>query len=199
MDREMEREMEREKDQNRDHAHDRRSNINDEKAMVTGMFTDRESSERAYNTLDERGYTSEEINVVMSKETRDKYFSGDMEESKVGNKAAEGTGVGSAVGGTLGAIAGAIAAVGTSIAIPGLGLVVAGPVAAGLAGAGAGGLTGGIIGALVGWGIPEERAKMYEEGIKDGKIVLGVEPKSKEDAEFIEQKWRDYDAREVHR
>ncbi|MEX0661564.1 MAG: hypothetical protein WEA58_09050 [Balneolaceae bacterium] len=195
--------MDREKDRNKGNVQDvrdpKRSNVNDEKAMVTGMFNDRESSESAYNTLDERGYTNEEINVVMSKETRDKYFSGDQEESKVGNKAAEGTGVGSAVGGTLGAITGAIAAVGTSIAIPGLGLVVAGPVAAGLAGAGAGGLTGGIIGALVGWGIPEEKAKMYEEGIKDGKIVLGVEPKSEEDAKFIEEKWRDYDAHEVHR
>lgn len=195
--------MVRKKDQHRDSVHDvrdsKRSNINDEKAMVTGMFDDRESSENAYEALDERGYTSEEINVVMSKDTRDKYFSDDLEESEVGNKAAEGTGVGSAVGGTAGAIVGAIAAVGTSIAIPGLGLVVAGPVAAGLAGAGAGGLTGGIIGALVGWGIPEERAKMYETGIKDGKILLGVQPKNEEDAEFIEDRWREYDAHEVHR
>lgn len=195
--------MDREKDQNREHSQGvrdrKRNNIDDEKAMVTGMFNDRDSSENAFKALDDRGYTNDDINVIMSKETREKYFSDDMEESEVGNKAAEGTGVGSAVGGTLGAIAGAIAAVGTTIAIPGLGLVVAGPVAASLAGAGAGGLTGGIIGALVGWGIPEERAKMYEEGIKDGKIVLGVEPKSEEDAEFIRNKWRDHDAHEVHR
>ncbi len=192
--------MDREKSQTKERdTTPERTNVNDEKGMVTGLFQNRESSERAYKDLEERGYTNEEINVVMSKETRDKYFSDDIDESKVGNKAAEGTGVGSAVGGTVGAVTGVLAAVGTSIVVPGLGLVIAGPVAAGLAGAGAGGLTGGIIGALVGWGIPEERAKMYESGIKDGKIVLGVEPKNKEDAKHIENKWSEYDAQDIHR
>jgi len=169
--------------------------------MMTGMFRDRESSERAYNTLKDRGYTHEDINVVMSKETREKYFSDpeNVEETELGNKAAEGTGVGSAIGGTLGAIAGAIAAVGTTVAIPGLGIVLAGPVAAALAGAGAGGLTGGLIGALVGWGIPEKRAKLYEAGIKDGHIVLGVNPRSDEDAEYVEKEWKKYEGQEIHR
>ncbi len=169
--------------------------------MMTGMFSDRESSERAYNTLKDRGYTQEDINVVMSKETRERYFSDsdNVEETELGNKAAEGTGAGSAIGGTLGAIAGAIAAVGTSVAIPGLGIVVAGPVAAGLAGAGAGGLTGGLIGALVGWGIPEKRAKLYEAGIKDGNIVLGVNPRNDEDADYVEKEWKKYEGEEIHR
>ena len=56
----------------------------------------------------------------------------------------------------------AIAAIGTSLVIPGLGLVVAGPLAAALAGAGAGGTAGGLIGALVGHGMPEDRTKKYE-------------------------------------
>jgi hypothetical protein len=170
-----------------------------EKGMLTGMFRDRRSTENAYNSMHERGYTEDEINLVMSKETHDKYFTNDMEETELGHKAAAGTGAGSAIGGTIGAIAGIIAAIGTSVVIPGLGLVVAGPIAAGLAGAGAGGLAGGIIGALVGWGIPKERAKIYESGIKDGHIVLGVHPKNDEDAEYFERTWHENDAREIHR
>ena len=50
----------------------------------------------------------------------------------------------------------AVAAVGTTLLIPGLGIVVAGPLAAVIAGAGAGAATGGLIRALVGWNIPEE-------------------------------------------
>ena len=50
--------------------------------------------------------------------------------AELGSKAAEGAGVGGAIGGTVGAILAAIAAVGTTIAIPGLGLVIAGPLAA---------------------------------------------------------------------
>ena len=102
----------------------------------------------------------------------------------------EGAGAGSAIGGTAGAVIGAIAAIGTAVAIPGLGLVVAGPIAAGLAGAGAGGLTGGIVGALIGSGIPEDRAKHYESGIKEGGIVMGVKPRSDEDAEYLENEWK---------
>ncbi len=65
-------------------------------------------------------------------------------DSELGNKAAEGAGVGGAIGGTVGAIAAAIAAIGTSLVLPGLGLVIAGPIAAALAGAGAGaGAAGG--------------------------------------------------------
>jgi hypothetical protein len=166
--------------------------------MLTGMFRDRESTENAYNSLHERGYTKDDINLVMSDDTRKKHFSGDVKETEIGTKAAEGAGKGSAIGGTVGAIAGVVAAIGTSLVIPGLGLVIAGPIAAGLAGAGAGGLTGGIIGALVGSGIPEERAKLYESGVKKGNIVLGVRPRTIDDAKYFEEKWRANRGEEIY-
>lgn len=178
-------------------------NLNDEnrttdRGMLTGMFPDRESTEQAYNQLQERGYAKDDINLVMSDETRKKQFSGDVKETEIGTKAAEGAGKGSAIGGTVGAIAGVIAAIGTSLVIPGLGIVIAGPLAAGLAGAGVGGVTGGVIGALVGSGIPEARAKLYESGIKDGQIVIGVQPRNDEDAEYFENNWRVNKAEEIH-
>jgi hypothetical protein len=169
-----------------------------QRSMVTGMFRDRDSAERAYNALPARGYSDRDINLAMSDDTRKRYFS-DGSTTELGNKAAEGAGVGGAVGATVGAIAGALAAVGTSLVIPGLGLVIAGPAAAALAGAGAGGLTGGIIGALVGWGIPEERVKHYERGIKEGGIVMGVTPRSDEDAEYIEREWKNSKGEHVYR
>ncbi len=176
------------------------SNNPTDRGMVTGMFSDRESAENAYNTLSERGYTSDEIDLIMTDETRKKHFSDeDVEETEIGTKAAEGAGKGSAIGGTVGAIVGVIAALGTSLVIPGLGIVLAGPIAAGLAGAGAGGLTGGIIGALVGSGIPEARAKLYESGIKKGNIVIGVRPRNDEDADYVESNWRENRGQEIHR
>jgi len=190
----------RDRDQNNKNGNSRnRDNKPRKKGMLTGMFQDRKSTENAYNSMHERGYTEEEINLVMSKETHEKYFSEDKEETELGNKAAAGSGAGSAIGGTIGAIAGIVAAIGTSIVIPGLGLVVAGPIAAGLAGAGAGGIAGGIIGALVGWGIPKDRAKLYESGIKDGHIVMGVKPKTDEDAEYFEKNWHENNGQEIHR
>ena len=190
----------RDKNRNNDNKNDLNNNQRAEKKdMLTGMFSDRKSAENAYNSMHEKGYSENEINLVMSKETHEKYFSGDKKETELGNKAAAGSGAGSAIGGTIGAITGVIAAFGTSIIIPGLGLVVAGPIAAGLAGAGAGGIAGGIIGALIGWGIPKDRAKLYESGIKDGHIVMGIKPKNDEDVQYIERSWHENNGKEIHR
>ncbi|WP_317174878.1 hypothetical protein [Pararhodonellum marinum] len=180
-------------------GHEVRNESTSEKRVLSGMFRDRESAERAYNTLSERGYSKDEINLVMSKETREKdYNENAAEETEIGTKAAEHAGKGSAIGGSIGAVVGVIAAIGTSVAIPGLGILIAGPVAAGLAGAGAGGLAGGLIGALVGSGIPEARAKLYESGIKEGNVVITVTPKNTEDAKYLEENWRDNRGEEVH-
>jgi len=40
--------------------------------MVTGLFRDRESAERAYGSLTDRGYSQDDVNLVMSDETRKK-------------------------------------------------------------------------------------------------------------------------------
>lgn len=164
--------------------------------IMTGMFNDRESTEKAYNSITSRGYTKDDVNLLMSDKTRDTYFN---DNTELGSKALEGAGAGAAIGGTIGAIVAGIAAIGTSILIPGLGLIVAGPLAAALAGAGAGGLTGGLVGALVGAGIPEEHAARYEEGIKNGGIVMGVNPRNDEDAEYFENEWRNNRAENIYR
>ncbi|MDX6269991.1 MAG: hypothetical protein QOD28_1214 [Acidobacteriota bacterium] len=169
--------------------------------VITGMFKDRESAERAYSSLAERGYSKDDINVIMSDETRNKYYpeGSDAADTELGSKALEGAGTGSAIGGTTGAILGAIAAIGTSVALPGLGLLVAGPLAGALVGAGAGGAAGGLIGAMVGSGIPEDRAKEYEAGVKDGGIVMGFNARSEEDAEYFERDWNSNKGEGVYR
>ena len=167
--------------------------------MLTGMFSDRASAESAYNTLHERGYAKDDINLIMSDDTRKKHYSNDNEKTEMGTKAAETAGTGSVIGGTIGAIVGIVAAIGTSIVVPGLGLLIAGPIAGGLAGAGAGGITGGLVGALVGSGIPEDRAKVYEAGLKSGHVVMGVDPRNEADAKYFEESWRKNRGSEIYR
>src|SRR3990170_1047606 len=169
-----------------------------ENRMLTGMFRDRESTEGAYRSLRDRGYSDDDINVLMSDETRDKYYK-DRDTVLDDNKALEGAGTGGAIGGTLGAIIGGIAAIGTNVLLPGLGLVVWGPIAAALAGAGAGGLTGGLVGALIGSGIPEEHAAEYEQGIKNGGIVMGVKPRNEEDAKYFEEEFRRHNGDKIYK
>jgi uncharacterized membrane protein len=80
--------------------------------------------------------------------------------------------------------------VGTSLIIPGLGIVVAGALAAGLAGAGAGAVTGGLVGALIGLGFSDEQAKEYEAGIKAGGVVVGVNTRSSEEYKILNTEWK---------
>lgn len=156
---------------------------------VSRVFRTREEADVAYERLRERGYTDEQINVMMSDATRDRYFKKSETESELGNKVAENAGKGSLIGGGIGAIVGAIAAIGTSVLIPGLGLVVAGPLAAAIAGAGVGGATGGLIGALTGIGVPEDEAHRYKKHIEEGGIYMGFEPRNEEDARYMYDEW----------
>ena len=158
--------------------------------LVTGLFKTKLAAEAGVDALIKHGYTRDDISVLMSDATKNKEFA-----IETGTHAVDGAGIGGAVGGTVGAVLAAIAAVGTSIALPGIGLVIAGPIAAALAGAG--GFTGGVIGALVGAGIPEHRARVYDAGLRSGGILIGVEAKSSEDASTIEKLLTDLGAEHV--
>ncbi|HVF49252.1 MAG TPA: hypothetical protein VNA19_04155 [Pyrinomonadaceae bacterium] len=150
--------------------------------LITGVFKTRVAAEAAVDALLKRNYTRDDISVLMSDATKTKEFA-----IETGTRAADGAGIGGAVGGTVGAVLAAIAAVGTNIVLPGIGLVIAGPLAAALAGAGAGGATGGLIGALIGAGIPEHRAKVYDASLRSGGILIGVESKTVEEANELEK------------
>ena len=59
--------------------------------MVTGLFKDSEAVERAYQVVSERNYTTEDINVLMSDDTRRRYFSDDRQiNTELGRKVEEG-------------------------------------------------------------------------------------------------------------
>ena len=150
--------------------------------LVTGLFKSKVGAEAAVDAIMKRGFTRDDISVLMSDSTRSKEFA-----LQTRTHAADGLGIGGAVGGAVGAVIAAIAAVGTTLFLPGINLVIAGPIAAALAGAGAGGATGGLIGALIGAGIPEYRAKVYEAGLRGGGILIGVEARTEEEVDRLEE------------
>ena len=150
--------------------------------LITGLFKSKIAAESAVDAILKRGYTRDDISVLMSDATRTKEFG-----LQTRSHAADGLGIGGAVGGAVGAVLAAIAAVGSTLVLPGLNLVIAGPIAAALAGAGAGGATGGVIGALIGAGIPEYRAKVYDAELRGGGILIGVEARSDDEIESLEE------------
>jgi uncharacterized membrane protein len=155
----------------------------------TGMYFDRDEAESAVDRLNGLGYTQNDISVVMDDKTREKAFA-----SEVGAKTTEGVATGAVAGGLLGAIVAGVAATGSVFAVVGTGGVAAplviGPLAAALAGLGVGGAAGGILGGLIGLGIGEQRAKQYEQGLREGGILIAVRPKG-EHTEKVREALRD--------
>jgi hypothetical protein len=164
----------------------------DKPKLVTGLFKSRTAAEAAVDALLKHGFTRDDISVLMSDATHTKEFG-----IQARTHAADGLGIGGAVGGAVGAAIAAIAAVGTTLFLPGINLVIAGPIAAALAGAGAGGATGGLIGALIGAGVPEYRAKVYDAELRGGGILIGVEVRSDEEVDRVEELFNDLGAHNV--
>ncbi len=168
-----------------------------DRPMMTGTFGDPTSANRAYTDFRDRGYTDEDIHVIMSDDARERY-NRDVDEVRIeeGSKAMEGAGAGAAIGGSAGGVIGAIAGIGGAVLIPGLG-AVAGPLAGALAGAGAGGAAGSLVGALVGAGIPEDQAKVYEKDVREGNYVVGVHPRD-DDRDYVRSRYDEYGASNVY-
>ena len=165
---------------------------------VIALFRSRHDAECAFDVALAQGIEAANINLVMSDETRTRDFPADRPaDTGLADKAAEGapdesgSGVlGGPVGGTVGTIAPVVAAVGVATLLPGLGLVLAGPVAAAVTAAGAVAVAGGLMGAAANWGIPKNRIEELEASIRGGGILLGVSPRTTEEASEIQRLWR---------
>lgn len=165
--------------------------------MLTASFRNHTDAAAAMDWLNAHGYRSSDVNVLMTDATRQSHVENSESSLAAGSHATEGMGVGGAIGTMVGAAVGAIAAIGTSIAIPGLGLIVAGPIMAALAGGGAGAVTGGVVGGLIGLGIPESNAKAYEVVLREGGVVLGVVPRNDNDDEAIREYFQEMRAENI--
>jgi hypothetical protein len=145
-----------------------------------GVFTHRRDAEHALHELRDSGFAMDRVSVVVRDAHRnDNDIAGAQVGENIGNKADEGATVGLLSGGALGGLTGLLVGLGT-LAIPGIGpIMLAGATATALAttlaGVGIGAVAGGLLGGLVGLGIPEERARVYNERVERGHYLVIVD------------------------
>lgn len=159
--------------------------------QVSGIMSNERDIRTLLDTLHDRDLGEDDVSVLMSERTRDRYFS-----AQEATKAPEGASIGGLSGGLLGAIIGGLTVAG-SLLVPGAGLLVAGPLVGALAGGAIGTATGGLIGALVGAGIPEHEAKFYEDALKKEGNILVVAHVPKEEASEVKAIFERYGAHKV--
>ena len=132
--------------------------------MIFAAYKNYEDAAHAMTALRTAGIPSERISLVMAESARGL-------ARMVKTNAPEGA----AIGGALGALVGGLTAV-ASLALPGIGILAAGPIVAAVGGSSLGAAGGGLAGALIGFGMPEREAKrVAREVMKDG-FVLAVDP-----------------------
>lgn len=170
----------------------------DSTTMVTAVFPDTSAAEQASEIVAQRGYAIDDVNVVMSDETRQRYLERGDPDPRLADKSAEGGALGGPTGGRVSLAISIAAAVGAAVVIPGLGLAMAGPLAVALAGAGAAGIAATAVGLLSDWGVPDERIEHYDRAIREGGILVGVKARSPEDAQAIAERWRALGGQHVH-
>lgn len=112
-------------------------------SLITALFTDHESAERAYISVATCGYSPADLRLLMTGETRERL------------------------------LAAAVRRRDTAAAI------------------------NALVTALVGARIPAERARLYDDGICAGGIVLGLMPTTRQEAEQVERAWSAAGGRDI--
>jgi hypothetical protein len=148
--------------------------------IVVALFEERSEAEGAIRDLKNAGFTNEQIGVA----TQDRVETGkagsegsaaDDEAGRIVEETASGLAEGAAAGALTGGVIGGLVGLVSSLLIPGIGpLVVGGVLASTLMGMGVGAATGGLIGALVGMGVPEEDARYFDAGLREGRTLVTV-------------------------
>lgn len=142
---------------------------------AVGTFVTREDAEYALRELRDAGFNMDKVSVIAKNPERQDNIGG-AEVKPASEQAEGGAAAGATAGAATGGLMGLIGGLGV-IALPGVGAVAElGVVLANtLLGSGIGAAGGGLVGALIGWGIPEDRARYYDEMLSQGKYIVLME------------------------
>jgi len=131
-----------------------------------GVFPTILAAEKAVRDLLAAGFQKEQITVICSDDTKERYFREFEHQEPAGSH----TPAAAATGGAIGATIGGVAAGAVGVATGGLPLLVAGGV-----GLMAGAVWGGFLGAMMTRGLEKEAANYYDQAVQGGKLLVTVE------------------------
>lgn len=145
------------------------------KTVLTGIYPDLASAEAAVALLVAEGVDRAAISVIVKStpdhERRVLQVTDDTPRRTLGSAIA---------GGALASLAFA------TLALPGIGILAAGPIIAGLTGGSAGAVVGGIIGMMTGHGVSTMVAQEYEAAVGSGQVLVAVHT-DRNQAKLVEQ------------
>ena len=139
---------------------------NTEHRVEAGVFATVEDATRAVRGLLESGFTKDQITVVCSDETKERYFREFEHQEPAGTH----TPTAAIAGGTIGALLGGLSVIAAGIGTGSLAIWAAGPITAW-----AGGVGGSLVGAMMTRGVEKELANFYQQAVVGGQILVAAE------------------------
>jgi len=134
--------------------------------LEVGIFDLVDNARQAVQGLLGAGFTREQITVICSDQTKERYFR-EFEHQEPAGTFTPGATI---AGATIGALLGGASVVASAIATGGLALWAAGPITAW-----AGGVAGGLVGAMMTRGVEKELADFYQQAVISGQILVAAE------------------------
>jgi hypothetical protein len=155
---------------------------------AVGTFSNYEATENALHELKASGFVMDRVSVVGRDINNQTEVTGVKTSNRLAdvgelhakdNEAEETAKKGAVTGGAVGGLTGLLVGLG-AIAIPGVGPVMlagaaATAIATTLSGGAIGAAAGGLVGGLIGLGIPEDRAKVYDERVSQGDYLVIID------------------------
>ena len=141
----------------------------DSRPLEVGVFNSIDDARKAVHSLLEAGFTTDEITVVCSDETKERHFSEFDHQQPAGTH----TPAAAVIGGTIGALLGGGSVVVSALVTGSPALWAAGPITAWF-----GGVAGGLVGAMMTRGVEKELANFYQQAVLNGQILVAAEDRS---------------------
>jgi hypothetical protein len=150
--------------------------MSDSRPLEVGVFNTVDSARSAVQQLLNAGFTTDQITVVCSDETKERHFKEFEHQDPAGTYTPAAT----IAGGTIGALLGGLTVIASAVATGSLALFAAGPITAW-----AGGVAGGLVGAMMTRGVEKELANFYQQAVIEGQILVAAENHGPQHAQML--------------
>jgi hypothetical protein len=161
---------------------------------VSGVFFTKPDADHAYEALLNRGYSSDEIAVLMSDETLSKHeqkHPRDVREGRTGEEEDMVT----ALGRTTGAVVGAF--ISLMVSIPELGIAISKTLVKTFKAASREESIGETIATTIRVSPTDESTGTYGNGMKEGGIIISVDPRNLEERRAIVKNFRENNGHDI--
>jgi len=164
---------------------------------VSGVFFTKQDADKAYHALLKLGHSHDDISVLMSDETLNKYERPHPEDAKEFITSEDSDNIQPVIESQKGVIAKAIISITSMISIPGLGIAISNTLLKKIYNLTADDTSDKSVGSILGSSVPEEHTDSYSNSMNEGGIIISVDPRNTQEKKVIVKYFRDNNGQDI--